>query len=128
MKVLLDTHVFLWALMEPSRLSAKVRRLLGDPQTDISVSAATAWEIATKFRLGRLAGARNVVADYEAAISGLRASALPIRNQHAVKAGSYPHQHSDPFDRMLAAQADIEGLILVSRDPALKQFGVDLLW
>ncbi len=128
MKLLLDTHVFLWAVMEPRLLSAKIRRLLEDPATGIVVSAASAWEIATKFRLGKLPGAAAVVADYAAAIRGMQAQRLAIRDNHALRAGSLRQAHRDPFDRLLVAQAEIEELVLVSKDRALRQFGVTLLW
>jgi PIN domain nuclease of toxin-antitoxin system len=127
-KLLLDTHVFLWAVMEPRLLSAKIRRLLEDPTTGIVVSAASAWEIATKFRLGKLPGAAAVVADYAAAIRGMQAQRLAIRDNHALRAGSLRQAHRDPFDRLLVAQAEIEELVLVSKDRALRQFGVTLLW
>lgn len=128
MKLLLDTHVFLWAVMEPRLLSAKIRRLLEDPTTGIVVSAASAWEIATKFRLGKLPGAAAIVADYAAAIRGMQAQRLAIRDNHALRAGSLRQAHRDPFDRLLVAQAEIEELVLVSKDRALRQFGVTLLW
>lgn len=128
MKLLLDTHVFLWAVMEPRLLSAKIRRLLEDPATGIVVSAASAWEIATKFRLGKLPGAAAIVADYAAAIRGMQAQRLAIRDNHALRAGSLRQAHRDPFDRLLVAQAEIEELVLVSKDRALRQFGVTLLW
>lgn len=128
MNLLLDTHAFLWAVMQPRLLSAKVRRLLEDPATGIVVSTASAWEIATKFRLGRLPGAAAVVADYAAAIDGLRAQSLPIRDAHALRAGGFPQAHRDPFDRLLVAQAELERFTLVSKDRALRQFGVALLW
>ena len=127
-KVLLDTHAFLWAVMEPRKLSATARALLENPETGITVSAASAWEIATKFRIGRLPGAANVMADYAAAVSGLAAQTLPISDAHALMAGSFKQAHRDPFDRMLAAQATLEGLPLVSCDPLLKAFGVELVW
>lgn len=128
MRVLLDTHAFLWAVMEPRLLSAKIRRLLEDQATETVVSAVSAWEIATKFRLGKLAGAAAVVADYPAAISGLQAQSLAISDRHAMRAGSLPQEHRDPFDRLLVAQAELEELALVSKDRALRRFGVDLLW
>lgn len=128
MNLLLDTHVFLWAVMEPRLLSAKVRRLLEDSTTGTVVSAASAWEIATKFRLGKLPGAAAVVADYAAAIRGMQAQSLAIRDSHAMLAGSLRQAHRDPFDRLLVAQAEIEGLSLVTKDRALRQFGVKLLW
>lgn len=128
MTLLLDTHAFLWAVMEPRLLSAKVRRLLEDPTTGTVVSTASAWEIATKFRLGKLPGAAAIVADYRAAINGLQARPLAIQDNHALLAGSLSHDHRDPFDRLLVAQAEIEGLTLVSKDRALRQLGVELLW
>ena len=128
MRVLLDTHAFLWAVMEPGRLAKAARAVLEDEETEVIVSAASAWEIATKYRLGKLPGAARVVDDYPAAIHGLRARQLPVTAAHALKAGSYPQPHADAFDRMLAAQAEIEGLTIVSRDTALEQFGVTLLW
>lgn len=128
MSLLLDTHVFLWAVLDPRKLSAKIRAIVEDPDTELVVSAASAWEFATKYRLGRLPGAAAVAADYEGAIRELRARPLPVRNAHALRAGSYPHAHADPIDRMLVAQAEIEGLPLVSKDRVLRQFGIDLLW
>ncbi|MGH8396977.1 MAG: type II toxin-antitoxin system VapC family toxin [Gammaproteobacteria bacterium] len=128
MNILLDTHVFLWAAMQPEQLSSKARRLLENEETGVAVSVATAWEISTKFRLGRLPGAKLLIANYEEAVRRLRARSLPISNAHALLAGAYKQAHRDPFDRILAAQADIEGLTLVSKDRALRQFGVKLLW
>ena len=124
---LLDTHAFLWAVMQPGGLSSKVRKLLENPATDIVVSAATAWEIATKYRLGKLP-AGPVIANIDEVARRLDARWLAINHAHAARAGTYPQAHRDPFDRLLAAQAEIEDLTLVSRDRALRQFGVDLLW
>lgn len=128
MKLLLDTHVFLWALMVPENLSPSVRALLEDDDTGVFVSAVSAWEISTKYRLGKLPGAARVVADYPKAISGLQAEPLPITTAHALKAGLWSAPHRDPFDRMLAAQAAVESLPLVTTDRAMRQFGVQLLW
>lgn len=92
------------------------------------MSTASAWEIATKFRLGKLPGAGPLIADFASLMLKLRAADLPISREHALRAGSYPQQaHADPFDRMLVAQAEIEGLTLVSKDRALRQLGVELL-
>lgn len=128
MKVLLDTHAFLWAVLEPNRLSPKVHELLLDDATDIVVSAASAWEIATKFRVGKLAGAAQVVAEYAGALQGLRATSLEIAARHALTAGQWNVSHRDPFDRVLAAQSRLEKLPLVSCDPAMEQFDIDVLW
>ncbi len=92
------------------------------------MSAASAWEIATKSRLGKLPGAGAVITAFSALLLELHAADLPITRACALRAGSYPHPHADPFDRVLAAQAEIGGLMLVSKDRALRQFGVELLW
>ena len=128
MTYLLDTHAFLWAVMQPEELSSKVRRLLENPANALVVSAASAWEIATKFRLGKLPSAKAVVGDFDDVVRRLGAQTLPITHVHALRAGGYRQGHPDPFDRMLIAQAQIEGLLLVSKDRALRQFGVELLW
>lgn len=125
---LLDTHVFLWAAMQPGELSPKVRRLLENSANVLVVSAASAWEIAVKFRLGKLPFAKAVVRDFDEVTSRLAAQVLPISHVHALRAGGYRQDHRDPFDRILIAQAEIEGLPLISKDRALRQFGVELLW
>lgn len=127
MRLLLDTHIFLWAVLEPERLRSSVRATLQDPKTELLVSAASAWEIATKFRIGKLPGAKAVVADYTRIVSELYAESLPITPAHALKAGGWEVPHRDPFDRMIAAQATIEALPLVTTDPAMKLFGIELV-
>ena len=128
MKVLLDTHAFLWALIEPSKLSPKIRRLLEDDGNDVVVSAASTWEITTKFRLGKLPGAKHVVTDYRQALQGLQALQLAITSEHALKAGSWKVAYRDPFDRVLAAQSELEKLPLISCDPEMNQFGIQVIW
>jgi PIN domain nuclease of toxin-antitoxin system len=125
---LLDTDVFLWAAMQPGELSSKVRRLLENPANALVVSAASAWEIATKFRLGKLPSAKAIVGDFDDVTRRLGAQVLPVTHVHALRAGGYRQGHPDPFDLMLIAQAEIEGLPLISKDRALRQFGVELLW
>lgn len=128
MRLLLDTHAFIWAVTEPSRLGTKSRRVIKDADNDVFVSAASMWEIATKYRIGKLVGVDVILDDVASVIHRLQATELPIDHAHALKAGSYPQPHADPFDRMLAAQAELEDLTLVSKDRALRLFGVELLW
>jgi len=125
-KLLLDTHAFLWAAAEPGELSTKARRAIRSSENELFVSAVSAWEIATKFRLGKLLGAEVVVGNFPTIVLSLRASDLAITRAHALRAGSYAKTHPDPFDRILAAQAEIEGVALISKDRALRQFGVEL--
>lgn len=127
-KLLLDTHAFLWATAEPDELSTKARRAIKSSENELFVSAASAWEIATKFRLGKLPDAKIVVENFSNLVLRLRASDLAFTRAHALRAGGYAQAHADPFDRILVAQAEIEGLTLVSKDRALRQFGVELLW
>lgn len=127
-RVLLDTHVLLWALMTPKRLSRAARALLVDPQTRVLVSSVTAWEIATKHRLGKLPEASAVVTDYRSHLDRFLAEELPITTSHALRAGAFPQAHRDPFDRMLAAQGLLEDLPLLTDDPVFAQFPIRTLW
>jgi PIN domain nuclease of toxin-antitoxin system len=121
-KLLLDTHVLLWALLEPEKLSPKLRIALEDSDNILVVSAATAWEIATKWRLGKLRHAQAVVENYAMALHRLAAVELPISGAVARQAGLWEVPHRDPFDRLLAAQAKADNLVLASTDSAFAQF------
>jgi PIN domain nuclease of toxin-antitoxin system len=121
-RLLLDTHVLLWALLEPQKLSPALRNALEDSDTTLLVSAATAWEIATKWRLGKLQQAQAVVENYTMALHRLAAVELPISGAVARAAGLWEVPHRDPFDRLLAAQAKADQLTLASTDPAFAQF------
>ena len=125
-KLLLDTHALLWWAMNDKALSRKVRRLIEDDRTSIFVSAATAWEIATKVRLKRLhwSGGDSV----ESYCRGQRFELLPVTFAHGERAGSWPQDHGDPFDRMLAAQSAVEGIPLATNDAKIAAFGVEVLW
>jgi len=127
--LLLDTHAFVWAISDPARLSARARRAIEDPSVDLVVSAATAWEISTKVRLGRFASAEPIVAQYDELIDRLGARRLDITSRHALRSGGLRWDHRDPFDRMLAAQAMLENATLVSTDGAFDELvGLSLLW
>lgn len=125
--MILDTHVFLWWLFDDRRLSDRLRERLADAAQDVFVSSASVWEIATKYRLGKLAQAAEVAGDVPAWIARAGFAPLPISPQHAQLAGGWQHAHRDPFDRMLAAQARIEAMPLATDDAALASFGVDIV-
>jgi PIN domain nuclease of toxin-antitoxin system len=127
-RLLLDTHAFLWWLFDDPQISTTSRELIADPENRILVSAASAWEISTKYRLGRLPAARELVRDMTAWIARAGFLSLPVEIVHAQRAGIWPQAHRDPFDRMLAAQSEIEDLPLVSRDAKISVFGVRVIW
>lgn len=122
MKLLLDTHILLWAVLEPGKLNRGLRKALESPETQLLISAASAWEIATKWRLGKLPGAREVVANYQRVIDGLGARECPIHSNECLVAGSWSTPHRDPFDRILAAQATVRDLTLATTNAAFHQF------
>lgn len=124
MRLLLDTHVLLWWLADDPLLGDEARRAIRDPSSSVWVSAASLWEISIKSALGHLSvGCDDLASELEAA--GL--VALPISWHHALAAGALPKLHRDPFDRMLVAQAQLEGLHLVTRDPLVAAYDVAIL-
>ena len=127
MQLLLDTHALLWWLAGDRRLSATARRAIENDDNSVFVSAASAWEISTKHRLGKL-DAAAVVGRLGALLTSQGFEALDMTVNHAERAGALPGEHRDPFDRMLAAQAQAENLTLISNDAAFDGYGVTLLW
>ncbi|ATG50260.1 PIN domain nuclease [Brachybacterium vulturis] len=128
-ELLVDTHVLLWALAEPGKLTPAAEDALADPDTIVWVSAASAWEIATKVRIGKLPGAESLILDYAQHLERWCATPLPIDSADSILAGSLVWDHRDPFDRMIVAQAIRRGLPLVSADEAFDSLaGADRLW
>jgi len=121
MRLLLDTHAFIW--WDNGRLPGRITVQIQQAD-EVYVSAVTAWEIAIKSALGKIV-ARGTVAD---ALADYGFSPLPVTVEHADAVGLLPPHHRDPFDRLLAVQARIEELTLVTRDPAFRPYGVKLLW
>jgi PIN domain nuclease of toxin-antitoxin system len=121
--LLLDTHVVLWAFGEPQRVRAEVRKLLVDPRVTVYVSSASVWEVEIKRAIGKLVAPQGFGA--ECVARGF--DPLHIAFEHAELAGSLPGHHADPFDRMLIAQASVEGLQLVTADAIFGQYDVDVL-
>ena len=128
MRVLVDTHALLWAISGDRRLSKRAHSVLASFANEVFVSAASAWEITTKHRLGKLPSAEGLVADFGRIIEQLGFHALPISIEHAQRAGSLPGDHRDPFDRMLVAQAQSENLPLVSNERIFDFYGIKRIW
>lgn len=125
-QLLLDTHTLLWWAADSKALSRKVRRLIENEQTKVYVSAASAWEIATKVRLGKLKWDSPDSLESYCFAQGF--NLLPISFADAERAGSWPQDHGDPFDRMLAAQAENAGMPIATNDPKIRTFGVKSIW
>jgi PIN domain nuclease of toxin-antitoxin system len=127
-RLLLDTHALIWFVGGSSALSEAARQAIENPGNEVFVSAASAWEIATKHRLGKLASLGPLANDISGVLLGLGFAALPINLSEGEAAGRLPGPHRDPFDRMLIAQALAESLTLVSNERLFDRYGVPRLW
>lgn len=128
MRLLLDTHALIWWFEGSDRLPAAARSAISDDSSEVFVSAATAWEIATKHRLGRLGGVDVLARSIPEFIASQRFAQLPVTVEDGVRAGALPGPHRDPFDRMLIAQAIAGDLVLVSLETLFDAYGVRRLW
>jgi PIN domain nuclease of toxin-antitoxin system len=128
LQLLLDTHAFLWWLTGDDALSGAAKTAIADENNGIFVSAASAWEIATKHRIGKLSGGAAIVADLDQIILDQGFMELPISLRHGRVAGGLQGPHRDPFDRMLIAQAMLENLVLVSNERPFDVYGIGRLW
>ncbi len=128
MRLLLDTHALLWWLAGDSRLSESARSMIADCVNDVHVSAASAWEVTTKHRLGKLPAAGPLAVDFSREIVRQGFVALPISLEHAQVAGALSGAYRDPFDRMLIAQAREEKMALVSNEQLFDAFGISRIW
>lgn len=128
MKLLLDTHAFIWMFDEPEKLSPKALAALADPGNDLILSAASVWEMQIKIQLGKLkftVPLRELV-ESQKQTNGVHV--LPVELGHVLALDALPAQHKDPFDRLLIAQANVEDAFLVSGDPVFSSYPVNLLW
>jgi len=125
--MLLDTHIFLWWLFGDDHLPNGVRQYIEDRDNEVFVSAASVWEIATKYRIGKLPQAGDVAKHTSAWIERAGFQSLAISVEHAQLAGSWDMPHRDPFDRMLAAQAKLENMPLATVDKELHRFPIETL-
>lgn len=129
MKYLIDTVVFLWVIFdERNQITEKARTLLEDPKNELSFSAASAWEIAIKYSLGKLELKKNPAEWLPDLISKMGLHPLPISQRHALEVGRLPHHHRDPFDRLLVAQAKSEGLSMITPDSLFKDYEIEVVW
>jgi len=128
MKLLLDTHALLWWLDGDEHLGGEAQARIADSENPVWVSAASAWEIATKVRIGKLPGAVEVAERFVEVVTEQDFMLLSITAEHAKRAGLFPGAHRDPFDRMLIAQSQIEDLVLISNEQLFDQFGIRRLW
>lgn len=128
MKYLLDTHVLLWWWVDDPLLSPTARACIQDEANTILVSAASAWEIATKHRLGKLPLAGEAVTRFNELVELDAFQHLPVSYLHALRAGGLAAEHRDPFDRMLAAQCELEAVPLITCDGAFSAFRVQTVW
>ena len=128
MRLLLDTHALLWWLDGDTSLSPAAREAIANESNEIFLSAASAWEITTKYRLGKLPGAAAVAENIVESVASQGFLELPITLAHGQTAGALPGPHRDPFDRMLIAQALAEGLVLISNEVVFDSYTVRRLW
>ena len=128
MRALLDTHALLWWFSDDPALTRPVRKIIGDMKNTVVVSAASAWEIATKVRLGKLPTGAGLAADFSGYIEREHFQLLAISVEHALRAGLLPGSHRDPFDRMLIAQAQAENLPILSKEVIFDAFGLRRIW
>ncbi|MBM4352694.1 MAG: type II toxin-antitoxin system VapC family toxin [Deltaproteobacteria bacterium] len=127
MRVLLDTHAWLWAVSAPERLGRKARRLIEKGETELLLSAASAWEISIKFHLGKLGLPEQPDRFVPTRMQRDGILALPVSVAHGLEVANLPLLHRDPFDRLLVAQCRVEHLPILSADPVFKKYGIEVV-
>ena len=128
MRALLDTHTLLRWILNEQPLTQTATSIITDTGNTMVVSAASAWEIAIKFRLGRLPKAADLVSNFSSAVEHEGFQLLPISAEHGIRAGLLPRLHKDPFDRMLIAQSQAENIPIISNEAVFETYGVGRLW
>jgi len=128
LRALLDTHALLWWLSDDPALTRTARKIISEPKNTLIVSAASAWEIATKVRLGKLSTGADLVSDFSSQIEREGFQLLAIAAEHGIRAGMLPGPHKDPFDRMLIAQSQAENTPIISNEVVFERYGVRRLW
>ncbi|MFZ3064539.1 MAG: type II toxin-antitoxin system VapC family toxin [Nitrospirota bacterium] len=128
MKALLDTHVFLWWVMDDERLTPYIRDFISDEGNDLFLSSTSCWEIAIKTKMGRLKLPGNPEKFIPDQMIANNITGLPIQSFHALHVYNLPDHHRDPFDRILVAQASIERIPIITSDPLFADYDVKLIW
>ncbi len=128
MRALLDTHTLLWWILEDPALSQTARETIAETSNTILVSAASAWELAIKFRLGKLPRAGDLVSNFLSEVEREGFQLLPISAEHGIRAGLLAGPHKDPFDRMLIAQSQAENMPIISNEIVFENYGIRRLW
>lgn len=126
--ILLDTHVWLWLNTSRKKLPSEILALLQDPEQDVYLSIASTWEIAIKYAAGKLSLPQDPARYVPSRMRENGVWPLPIRLRHSLRAATLPLRHRDPFDRMLVAQAQVDGLTLATADPVIASYDVQILW
>ncbi len=128
MRALLDSHALIWWLSDDPSLTRNIREIITDTDNTLVVSAASAWELAIKYQMGKLRKVADLVSDFSGRIEREGFQLLPISAEHGIRAGLLPGLHKDPFDRMLIAQSQAENLPIISNDAVFETYGVRRLW
>ncbi len=128
MRALLDTHTLLWWLSDDPALTRTARKIIAETKNTLVVSAASAWEIATKVRLGKLPTGADLVSDFSGQMQREGFELLAISAEHGIRAGLLPGPHKDPFDRMLIAQSQAENTPIISNEAVFDSYGVRRMW
>lgn len=119
-RYLIDTHILLWWIFNDPKLKQNAREIIQNPSNKIIVSSASAWEIATKYRIGKLPEVKELLEDYENILEKAGFVQLSVTTAHSLRAGLLPIQHRDPFDRMIMAQSELEQIPVITYDSAFK--------
>jgi PIN domain nuclease of toxin-antitoxin system len=128
LRALLDTHALLWWLSDDTALPKAARKIIADTRNALMVSAASAWEIAIKVRLGRLPTAADLVGDFAGYLEREGFELVSISAEHGIRAGLLPGLHKDPFDRMLIAQAQAENMPIITNEAVFESYDIRCLW
>jgi len=128
MRILLDTECWLWSLTDPDRLNDRAQSLITEPENTLYLSAASSWEIAIKYRLGKLPLPEPPQIYVPSRMQAQGIESLAIEHVHALRVATLPLYHRDPFDRLLIAQAQVEGWLLLTADPLIRKYKVKLVW